>query len=286
MRHDLWAIHESYLPTIQAADPAELQARDLGDGSFSDPPYTIQHGIAIVPIRGPMTKFGAFGGVATARIAGALLELQYLNTVGGAFLIFDTPGGSVAGTESLAHAVAELNRVKPVHGHVEDLCASAGMWVASQCGRLTAEPASEVGSIGTFTLIADSSELFKQKGITIHTIASGGVKGGGADGTPITNEHLAEIQQRVNAFQALFTKGVSEGRKIPRALVREYADGRLHMAPAAKRMRLIDAVERRMEAHLGLTAATRQRIARDNRKSLRAEQTATLDDFLADRGIY
>lgn len=157
-------------------------------------------------------------------------------------LVVDSPGGTVAGTDELAEDVRAASQVKQVHAHIDDLGASAAFWVASQATRITAGRTSQVGSIGTMAIVADSSEAAKMEGIKIHVISTGAFKGAGVPGTVVTKEHLAELQQRVDDINEHFLAAVEAGRGMTRKEVTVVADGRVFVAQKAKEVKLIDEV--------------------------------------------
>lgn len=126
--------------------------------------------------------------------------------------------------------------------YFEDLGASAAYWIGAQSERVVANPTAMVGSIGTFAVLRDTSELAREMRIKVHVIRAGQYKGMGTPGTEVTDEHLAEMQRTINAINDAFVDGVATGRGLDRATVRAMADGRIHIAPAAADMGLIDEV--------------------------------------------
>jgi hypothetical protein len=79
-------------------------------------------------------------------------------------------------------------------------------------------------------------------------VRSGAFKGAGEQGTPVTDEQIGEAQRRVDALNEQFLNDVSKGRRMPMEQVRALADGRVHMASAAKGLGLIDGVASLEEA--------------------------------------
>lgn len=201
-------------------------------------------GIAHIPMMGHMMKIDSkFGGTNTLRTRHAVRTAATDTDVKAILLSIDSPGGTVAGTEELARDVANANAVKPVFAHIDDLGASAAMWVASQAGHISANATALVGSIGVVAVLEDSSKAAEKEGITVHVISTGKFKGAGIQGTKITDEHLAEIQEMVDDLNGHFLAAVSDGRQMPMDAVEAIADGRIHIAAKALDMGLIDAVQ-------------------------------------------
>jgi ClpP class serine protease len=121
----------------------------------------------------------------------------------------DTPGGMVGGVPELADAIA--NARKPVEVRVNGMLASAGVWAAAGADTITATRSSEIGSIGVYTVRVDTSQALADKGIKVHLVSSGGVKGAGADGR-VTAELLAEDARIVGQLRDAFVSAVSAGR--------------------------------------------------------------------------
>jgi signal peptide peptidase SppA len=157
-------------------------------------------------------------------------------------LVIDSPGGEVGGIDALARTVADASRVKPTIAFGDDLLASAAYWIASQTSRIYANPVAQVGSIGTYGVVADWSGFFEKEGVKIHVVRAGQFKGAGVVGTQIEKEQLAEFQRTVDSVNAEFLRAVARGRRLPMARVKELADGRVHIAADALKLGLIDEV--------------------------------------------
>src|SRR5260370_20688553 len=122
-----WAILESKFDTIQAVyerhaagekfEVEGLKAAAGDKNGGSDPGYTVQNGVAIIPIEGVLSKkmnfFSYFsGGVSTQilqqTIAGATADTAVHSIV----LAIDSPGGEVDGTQLAANAVSDAAKTK------------------------------------------------------------------------------------------------------------------------------------------------------------------------------
>lgn len=201
-------------------------------------------GVAIIPVIGVMTKGSNKLGTSTNQARRALSQATNDPSVKAIMLHFDTPGGSFAGSDEFAADVAKAATIKPLAAHADDLVASAGMYVASQAPRLTLNAAGEAGSIGTYTVVYDSSGAAEMQGVKVHLITTGANKGVGADGVPINEPQLARIQSLVNQAQSFFSAAIAKGRNLSKSQVDSLvSDGGTWFAKEAKQLGLIDAVE-------------------------------------------
>lgn len=225
---------------MQGPDPE--RARDEADrrGRLS-----VQEGIAVIPLHGVLMKHQSSMQDSTSTVVARRLirEARSSSDVKAALIHIDSPGGTVAGTPQLAADIAALAAAKPTIGFVENLCASAALWCGSQCSKLIATAESLVGSIGTYGVVHDLSAAATLKGVKVHVVRAGAMKGAGVPGTEITADQLADHQRIVNDLNAFFLRGVATGRGMSLARVGELADGRVHIAAHAQQMGLLDGVQ-------------------------------------------
>lgn len=212
--------------------------------------YSIDsEGVAIVDLAGALVKGSDKFGTDTLRMRRAIRAMASNPDVRAVFMVVDSPGGTVAGIDELAIDVRNLSAQKPVFAHVEYTMGSAAYWVGAQAKRITATESSEVGSIGVYASIVDASERAAMEGLKVHLLSSGGMKGAGEPGTPVTDAQLAYFQSRIDNVAEQFVSAIVDGRpKLSRGEVKKMADGRMHSASDAKALGLIDAKARMDEA--------------------------------------
>lgn len=201
-------------------------------------------GVALLEMTGGMMKGRSkFGGVSTVDQRKYIRAAAQDPQVGSILLIIDSPGGTVSGTQSLADEVRAADAVKPVLAHFEDMGASAAYWVGSQARRVSANRSAMVGSLGTFGVIEDSSGKAAAEGVVVHVLSTGPHKGAFAEGAPVTKEQLAEYQRIIDQLNEQFIQAVAGGRRMSDEKTRALFDGRVHVAPSAKELGLLDAIE-------------------------------------------
>lgn len=241
----IWCVEPTWFSQALAMIRADTYPKAQGSGSGeSESNLTItSDGLAVLSIEGPITKGGSSFGDASA--IGLRRDMQALARDPNVKTIIphiDSPGGNVAGIVELAREFAETNKIKPVLPHIDNLGASAAFWIASQGARITAGPTAEIGSIGTFAVVEDSSGLAEMEGIKVHVISTGKFKGEGIPGTQVTDEQLSTIQTRVDDINEHFLEAVSRGRNMTTGQVKALADGSVHIAEKALGLGLIDEV--------------------------------------------
>lgn len=247
--HTILAVAPCALETIvgESRRADAIEARAAAPGAKEQALYSKVARTAVIEIVGVMRKYSTwaswfFGDAITSQLAERVNAAAADSSVDSIALYIDSPGGEVAGTPALAEVVWWARQRKPVTAFIADLGASAAYWVASQATKIVASPGSLVGSIGTYSVIADFSAVFERAGIKVHVIKAGEFKGAGVLGTEITEEQRVEFQRVIDSINREFLKAVARGRELPGDLVRALADGRVHPAGEAKRLNLIDEV--------------------------------------------
>jgi signal peptide peptidase SppA len=261
-----WAMLESHLDlmvrmaesidiNVHLANQAQAKAGSSGNG----PTLMVSpEGIAIIPLMGTLQKQRASLSKSTSTVEARRLINQAANDpeVKGLMLMIESPGGTTAGTNELASAVAAAAAKKPTYSYIEDLGASAAYWVASQATKVFTNLTGQVGSIGTYMVVQDMRRVADAKGIVVHVVRAGEHKGTGTPGTEITAGQLAMLQEMVNAVNEPFIAAVARGRKLSVDTVRQLADGRTYVGPAALQNKLVDGVATAEDVIAELTRLT------------------------------
>lgn len=242
----LWAIAPNRvhgLPARAAANPPAA----MPPPPVAAPPYDVVDGVAVVTLNGVMMKSASpwdalLGPVCdTAAAAHAVRAAAADPRVAALLLYVESPGGMVAGTADLADAVADAGRVKPTAAHVEDCGSSAAYWVACQCGTVTANSTAVVGSVGVYSVLADTGGAQDAAGVRLTVVSTGPYKGLGADGQ-VGAALRDDVQRQVDALGALFMAAIARGRGMTDAEVAAVSDGRAWIGADAIAVRLVDRV--------------------------------------------
>lgn len=210
--------------------------------------YTMQQGVAIVPVVGTILKRGrglqALSGVRTTIDIQADIQHALDNQeVSAIVLDIDSPGGTVDGTKQLADFVRSASAVKPVVTYGNGVIASAAYWIGSQANAVVAFDTTQVGSIGTVLMHQDWSAYETKFGVKTTFIHQGKYKVVGNPSEPLTDEGKAHIQERINAINALFVSAVKAARPLKYTnLMDDIANGAVFLAAEAMSLGLIDQV--------------------------------------------
>ena len=148
----------------------------------------------------------------------------------------DSPGGYVAGIEKTVRKLELLKTHKRIHVRSDGMIASAAYWLASISTRISVSSLAQVGSVGAYTTITDSSKWYERNGITTHMISSGKMKGAGHPGTEVTPELIEAEQKIIDSIAERFYATVEKYRYVSDG----YKDGGIYLADEALKMGLIE----------------------------------------------
>jgi signal peptide peptidase SppA len=215
--------------------------------------YRVIDGVAVLELNGSLMKHEASAteSTSTVMMRRSVRKLMTDSQVKAVLFQIDSPGGTVSGIYELATDIAALAKIKPVHAHAANLCASAAYLLASQMRSISATASSLVGSMGTYGVVYDLSEMAAQQGVKVHLLKGringkdALMKGAGTPGTAISAEQLARMQEGVDDLNQQFYDAVLAGPRKPKAAAVEgwFADAGVWVAAKAKQMGLIDRVE-------------------------------------------
>jgi protease-4 len=167
----------------------------------------------------------------------------------------DSPGGSVAGGESLHDAIEAVAAVKPVVAVMGGTAASAGYMIAVPATRIFARQATITGSIGVLVETGDVSGLLKMLGINADPVVSGPLKDQPSYVKPLSPAGRDVLQGLVMDMYEQFVGMVASGRHMDPARVRELADGRPYTGRQALALGLVDSIGGEAEARAWLAAS-------------------------------
>jgi protease-4 len=178
--------------------------------------------VTLAPGGGPL--FGAR--IALVELDGPIIDVDELvrelrahrdNPLVKAVVIrINSPGGVVAPTQELHAALTRLRESgKPVVASLGAVAASGGYYVAVAADKIYANPGTLTGSIGVIMRLANLDGLMKKRGI---------------------------LEAMLQDVHAQFINAVAAGRKLDRAQVLAFADGRIVSGVQAKALNMVDAL--------------------------------------------
>jgi protease-4 len=153
----------------------------------------------------------------------------------------NSPGGVVAPTQEIYQAMLRLRESgKPVVASLGAVAASGGYYIATAADEIYANPGTLTGSIGVIMQLANVESLMKKVGVEWVVVKAGAFKDLGNVGRPMTPEERRVLQALLDDVHAQFITAVAEGRKLARADVVRFADGRVFTGTQAQSLRMVD----------------------------------------------
>lgn len=252
-----WAIQPEILSEIQTIyaahtrneqiDIAAVEARIGKPLANEQQGYTVQNGVAIIPIHGVIGKrmnmFSQIsGGASTQLIERDVKNALADSKVNSILLHIDSPGGTVDGTQNLASVVREARTQKPVMTFADGTIVSAAYWIGSAADEIvSASDTTKIGSIGVVATHTDYSKAEESQGIKTTEITAGKYKRIASNTAPLSKEGAAYLQDQVDQLYTIFVDEVAQNRQTDSATVIErMADGRVFLSKEAMRRGMID----------------------------------------------
>jgi len=155
----------------------------------------------------------------------------------------NSPGGVVAPTQELHAALTRVRESgKPVVASLGAVAASGGYYVAVAADKIYAHPGTLTGSIGVIMRLANLDGLMKKVGVDFVVVKAGRFKDLGNVARSMTPEERRVLQVMLEDVHAQFIDAVAAGRKLDRAQVLGFADGRIVSGAQAKALNMVDAL--------------------------------------------
>jgi protease-4 len=191
--------------------------------------------------------------VAVVELEGIILDVEDIvrdlkshrenSLVRAVVLRINSPGGVVGPSQELHRAVQRVREAgKPVVASLGSVAASGGYYVAVAADTIYANPGTLTGSIGVIMQMANLENLMKKVGVDYVVIKAGQFKDVGNISRPMTPEERRVLQALLDDTHRQFIDAVAEGRKLDRARVVSFADGRVFSGAQAKALGMIDEI--------------------------------------------
>jgi protease-4 len=158
-----------------AVDPTSMERVEIYKYDFRTGRMVInaaipQNSVAVMPISGAITKYnGQCGEPGALTMASQLEQIKRMESISSVIMLMDTPGGEVRAAHALTSAIKNIG--KPILSYVDGMSASLGMWItAATQETYLSNDMDEMGSIGSYCMLADLSGQLEMKGIKLHEI--------------------------------------------------------------------------------------------------------------------
>lgn len=257
MLNSPWAIQPETLQEMCAIYAAhrngesnDLKAVEaaLGRPLSNEPkPYTVQDGIALIPIEGVISKRMSLlqqicGGMSYTSLQQDLATALNDPDVSGIILSIDSPGGTVDGVQAAGDAIYAARSQKPIAAYVDGKATSAAYWLGSSASQMyIGSDTDQVGSIGVITQHIDTSNAEHQRGVKITDLAAGRYKAVGTAHAPLSTESRGAIQDHLDQLYGTFVDTVARNRGTDvETALNKMADGRVFVGQKAIDAGLVD----------------------------------------------
>lgn len=159
-------------------------------------------------------------------------------TVANIVLDFDSPGGSSSEMFEMAAYIRKMGAKKPIYGWVGSMAASAAYGLASACKKIYANPAAEIGSVGTM-IVASHQEEPDGDGVKYIQIVASDSPMKNAD--PTTPEGMQSYLDRINSINGQFIEMLAANRGVTTDFVKSnFGKGSVFSGREALDRRMID----------------------------------------------
>lgn len=205
----------------------------LGDEETEDVSSGTAGTVALVELNEPI--------VSSERVVQQIKRFRENPSVRAIVLRIESPGGGVSASQEIYAEVKKTRAYgKPIVVSMGSVAASGGYYAALGASRIVANPGSVVGSIGVISQFMHVNDLLERIGVNSTTIKSGSLKDAGSPFRQPTAEDKRYFQEMVDDIYDQFVSAVAEERKMDKALVKKYADGRVFTGRKAYELKLID----------------------------------------------
>ncbi len=207
-----------------------------------------QSKIALIQVRGLISDTPKPGLISSSpsvihQIVARLRQAEHDPSVKAVILRINSPGGTVAGSETLYHELQHFRQTtnKPIVASMGEVAASGGYYIALAADRIIVQPTTLTASIGVIFPTINVSKGLNKLGIHSRAVTSGPNKDMGNPLEPMNDAHYALIQQIVDEFYTSFKELVIQRRpNLPKAMQDLATDGRIMTGVQAHELKLVD----------------------------------------------
>jgi signal peptide peptidase SppA len=202
--------------------------------------------VGVLSLQGPifpkanlMTELS--GATSIAQFRDEFRSLMADDSVDAILLDIDSPGGLSEQIDEMATEIREARDTKPIYAIANASANSAAFYLGSQATKMFATPSGQVGSIGTYMVHMDNSELKERIGVKETIIKAGRFKAAIIE--PLTPDSREYLQDHISQVNADFIKAVALGRKVSqKEVTQNYGEGGIVTPKRAAEVGMIDGV--------------------------------------------
>ena len=194
--------------------------------------------IGVVTVRGLISRSG--------RVVSSLHRFRIDPRIKAVILRVDSPGGAVGPSQEIYRELMKYRKgingrpPKPVVASLGSVAASGGVYVASACKHVVANPGTLTGSIGVISHLFNYQGLLKLMRVKVKVYKAGKLKDTGSPFREPTAEDAKVLTGLMGQIHQQFIEDISKGRGIPKEKVKAMADGRVFTGSQAMKLKLVD----------------------------------------------
>jgi signal peptide peptidase SppA len=246
LHSELWACEDKRFRDFAAKYSTITPATEA---AHSHSILALENAIAKIRVRGMLLKQhdadAAFWGIENTgydEIESAI-KLATEQGVDQIQLLVDSPGGMAQGVELCANTIFQARQSTKVTAIVDGMACSAAYWLASAASTIEAPRDAVIGSIGTFSVIYDTSGMAEKIGVKTIVVRYGDNKGAGVFGAEISEGQIAVEQGIVDTFGEMFVAGIARNRGMDLKQAEKLATGAYWLSSEAVKLQLVDVVQ-------------------------------------------
>jgi protease-4 len=181
------------------------------------------------------------GTIGADTLASQLRDARFDENVKAVVLRIDSPGGSSFASDIIRREINELQAAgKPVVASMSTLAASGGYYIAMDCDRIVASPATLTGSIGIFAMFPTFQRTLEKVGVHVDGVGTTALSGDFSPVRPLGEASRDILQQTLDNEYRSFIGYVAKARKQDVDAIDKIAQGRVWSGADAKRLGLVD----------------------------------------------
>jgi protease-4 len=169
-------------------------------------------------------------------------EFSKAPEIKGLLIKINSPGGFPGSSQAIFSELLKFKKKKPVVVVIENLCASAGYYIACASDKIICNSSSMVGSIGGWIGIPNVKELLNSWKIKFQYIQSGEYKTAGSPVKDLTEKEIKYFQNLSDVAYEQFVRDVATARKLDVKNQEKWADGKIFMGTQALSLKLVDQI--------------------------------------------
>ena len=251
--HEPLMADEQLLPRYLCHDRVSLVRQSPGEVeqriSQAESVSYIQAGdTAVIPIHGvveyKLSVYGwLFGGTSCQQLMRSVQQATANPEITRIVFDVDSPGGTVSGLPEAAKVIFDARKQIETVAIANPLAASAAIRLATAAARFVALGSGQVGSVGTFTVVASRQRQLVENGIDAVVVRSPKGKAENHPAEPLNEDYIAHTQSLVDKLTDEFHAELAKHRGMSVAKVKsEFGGGRMMFAKEAVAAGLCDGI--------------------------------------------